>query len=250
MEAQPSEQALQEGFSRIEAALERDDGDLRALGFWRLVGEAKRRPELADRWADRIGAIDRRAFELGVQSRFPVWFGNAVLLLEALVGAAAVVFAMQAGPTAAALGLLVVLASGSGPTVAALALLAAGGAWSLSTHCLAHYVVGRAVGIRFTSYFVGGPFPPRPGLKIEYASYLRVPPGSRALMHAAGAIATKLAPFAALAFAPATDARWWGPAGLVALGILQIVTDVLFSVKASDWKKVKRELALARSSAA
>ena len=230
MEAQPSEQALQEGFSRIEAALERGDGDLRALGFWRLVGEAKRRPELADRWADRIGAIDRRAFELGVRSRFPVWFGNAVLLLEALVGAAAVVFAMQAGPTAAALGLLV-----------------AGVAWSIATHCLAHYVVGRAVGIRFTNYFVGGPFPPRPGLKIDYASYLRVPPGSRALMHASGAIATKVAPFVALAFAPATDARWWGPAGLVVLGALQIVTDLLFSVRSSDWKKVKRERAIARA---
>jgi len=230
VEAQPSEQALQEGFSRIEAALERGDGDLRALGFWRLVGEAKRRPELADRWADRIGAIDRRAFELGVRSRFPVWFGNAVLLLEALVGAAAVVFAMQAGPTAAALGLLV-----------------AGVAWSIATHCLAHYVVGRAVGIRFTNYFVGGPFPPRPGLKIDYASYLRVPPGSRALMHASGAIATKVAPFVALAFAPATDARWWGPAGLVVLGALQIVTDLLFSVRSSDWKKVKRERAIARA---
>jgi len=212
-----------------------DEGnaDLAGLGFWRSVGRVKRSPELVDRWAERIGAIDRRAFERSVRVRAPVWVGNAVLALGVLVGIAAVV-----------------LASGSGPTVAALALLAAGGAWSLSTHCLAHYVVGRAVGIRFTSYFVGGPFPPRPGLKIEYASYLRVPPGSRALMHAAGAIATKLAPFAALAFAPATDARWWGPAGLVALGILQIVTDVLFSVKASDWKKVKRELALARSSAA
>jgi hypothetical protein len=165
-----------------------------------------------------------------VRLRVPVWAGNTLLLAGVALGAGAVVFALGAAPTAAAL-----------------ALLLAGGVWSLSTHCLAHYGVGRATGIRFTHYFLGGPFPPRPGLKIDYASYLRVAAASRALMHASGAIASKLAPFVALAFAPATDARWWGPAGLVVLGVLQIVTDLVFSVRSSDWKKVKRELAVARA---
>ena len=66
-------------------------------------------------------------------------------------------------------------------------------------------------------------------------------------MHASGAIATKLAPFVALAFWPASGAPWWSGAGLLALGVLQIVTDVTLSTKSSDWKKVAREKAVARS---
>ena len=41
------------------------------------------------------------------------------------------------------------------------AMLAAGGIWSVSFHCPAHWLVGRAIGIRFTDYFLGGPPPPR-----------------------------------------------------------------------------------------
>src|SRR6185312_10683542 len=129
-------------------------------------------------------------------------------------------------------------------------LLAAGVIWSVSTHCLAHWAVGRAVGIRFTDYFLGGPFPPRPGLKTDYASYLRTPPASRAVMHASGAIATKLAPFVALAFWPGTAAPWWAAAALVLLGVVQVATDVRFSVRSSDWKRVRRERAIARELAA
>jgi hypothetical protein len=65
-------------------------------------------------------------------------------------------------------------------------------------------------------------------------------------MHAAGALATKLAPFVALAFWPATEAPAWAAWGLLALGGVQILTDSLFSVRSSDWKKVRRELGVAR----
>ena len=68
--------------------------------------------------------------------------------------------------------------------------LLAGGAWSVSLHCPAHWLAGRVAGIRFTSYFFGGPFPPRPGLKTDYATYLRADPAARAWMHASGAIVT------------------------------------------------------------
>ena len=54
-----------------------------------------------------------------------------------------------------------------GPILKGLALLAAGGIWSVSFHCPAHWVVGRAIGIRFTDYFFffflffyGSPPPP------------------------------------------------------------------------------------------
>jgi hypothetical protein len=103
------------------------------------------------------------------------------------------------------------------------------------------------VGIRFTDYFLGGPPPPRPGLKSDYATYLRADPDSRAWMHASGAIATKLAPFVALAFWPGSNAPWWAAAALAAIGVLQIVTDVAFSTRSSDWKKFRREKAIARA---
>jgi hypothetical protein len=225
---------LAEAFGRVEAALDRGETDLRALGFWRLVGEVKTDPALSGRWAGTIGRIDRSAFEARVRWRFPVWLGNAVLLSGTLAGALAVGVALRTGS----------------PVVAGLALLVAGGVWSVSWHDAAHWIVGRLVGIRFTSYFVAGPFPPRPGLKTDYATYLRTEPVARAWMHASGAIATKLAPFAALAFWPAAEASWWAAAGLLVLGVGQILTDVAFSVRSSDWKKVRRELRVARLRAA
>jgi hypothetical protein len=66
-------------------------------------------------------------------------------------------------------------------------------------------------------------------------------------MHASGAVATKLAPFLALVFFATADAAAWARFALLGLGVLLIVTDVLFSTKTSDWKKVRRELAVARA---
>ena len=65
-------------------------------------------------------------------------------------------------------------------------------------------------------------------------------------MHASGALASKLAPFLALAWWPASGAPWWAAAALAALGVLQIVTDLTLSTKSSDWKKFRREKAIAR----
>jgi len=198
-------------FGRIEAAVDAGNSDLRALGFWRLLAKVKADASLSAHWAEQAGRIDRKAFEAGVRPRFPVWFGNLVLLVGTLLGAFAVGMALGTDDE----------------TIAGLALLFAG--------------------IRFTAYFFGGPFPPRPGVKTDYASYLRASPVARAWMHGSGAVATKLAPFLALAFWPATDAPSWAAIALVALGVFQIVTDVLFSTKSSDWKKVRRELRAARA---
>jgi hypothetical protein len=232
VEARTTEQELREAFARIEVAVDGGDRDLRALGFWRLVAGVKRDPAAADRWAEQIGRIDGKAFRAGVRLRAPVWVGNLLLLIGVGVGAACVVVARAA----------------TSEVVAGLALILAGGLWSVSTHCLAHWLFGRLAGIRFSSYFVAG-LPPRPGLKTDYSSYLRADPSARAAMHASGAIATKLSPFVALLFWPGTRAPWWAAAALLALGVLQIVTDVAFSVRSSDWKKVKRERAIARARA-
>jgi hypothetical protein len=144
----------------------------------------------------------------------------------------------------------IAVAAATEGVVAGLALLAAGGAWSLGVHAPAHWVYGRAVGIRFTDYFLGGPPPPRPGIKTDYATYLRTDANRRAWFHASGAIATKIAPFVAVALAPLTNAPVWAVLLMAAYGVLQIVTDVVFSVKTSDWKKFRRERAIARATSA
>jgi hypothetical protein len=224
---------------RVENAVDAGDTELGRLGFWRLVALIKRDDELIDRYAEQVGRIDSKAFRARVRFRVPVWIGNGLLLGGAAVGVLAAVLAVRnanANP-------------GQPPDVelfSGLALLVAAGAWAIGLHSPTHWLVGRLVGIRFTDYFLGGPPPKRPGLKTDYATYLRADPRARAWMHASGALATKLAPFLALVFFGASDAAPWARYALIGFGFLLIATDVLFSTKTSDWKKVRRELAVAR----
>ncbi len=219
---------------RIEAAVDAGDNDLRALGFWRIVALIKRDDELVERHAEQAGRIDAKAFRARVRLRLPVWVGAGLMAVAIGVGIAALVLAVLAS-------------SEPRQATAGIGLVVAAGAWAAGSHSLAHYLVGRSVGIRFTDFFFTIPPPPLPGIKTDYATYLRASPVARASMHASGAIATKLAPFVALAFAPAAGAPAWSVVVLLALGIGQILTDVLFSTKRSDWKKVRRELAVARA---
>ncbi|MGZ4153191.1 MAG: hypothetical protein ACXVQ0_01780 [Actinomycetota bacterium] len=224
------EETYQDAFARIEAALDAGRTDLGDLGFWALVKRIKPDPALSEHWAAEAGRIDAEAFDRSVRWRFPVWVGNTVLLVGTGAGAAAVVIALRA----------------DNEVLAGLALVTAAGIWSVSVHGLAHWAVGRAAGIRFVSYFFRpGQFPPRPGIKTDYATYLRADPSRRASMHAAGAVATKLAPFVALAFYPASHAPAWAAWVVLAIGIGQIATDILFSRKSGDWSKVRRERAVA-----
>ncbi len=201
---------------------------LGTLGFWRAVAAVKRDPALVALFADRVADVDRRAFRRAVPLRVPAGVGLGLLVAGAAAG----------------LALLAVAPRFAHPLLD-LVLLAGFGALDLTTHGLAHVVVGTLVGIRFTDWFVDLPAKPQPGLKVDYASYLRTPPRARAWMHASGAIATKLTPFAVLPYALAIGAEPWTIVLLVAVGALQIVTDLLFSVRASDWKKFRREMRLA-----
>jgi hypothetical protein len=225
--------ATGEDLDRIEAAVDAGDHDLRALGFWPVVARVKRDPALIEAHAAQIGRIDTTAFRAAVRLRVPVWAGTLLLLAGIAAGAAAVWVAYAADC----------------PFLKGVSLLVAAGLWSVCVHGPSHWAVGRLFGIRFTDYFLGGPPPPRPGLKTDYATYLRVAPGRRAWFHASGAIATKIAPFVALAFWPGSGAPGWTAMALIALGVAQIVTDVTLSVRSSDWKKFRRERAVARSTA-
>jgi hypothetical protein len=232
----------QEAFDHIEQEVEGGRTDLAELGFWRLVRGVKVEPRLAEHWADQIGRIDQRAFRERIRFRVPVWVGNALLL----VGSAVLI---------AAIPLSLALAQDDHESMGAgiLAVVAAGGLAG-SLHDLAHWMVGRFVGIRFTAYFLDGPLRIQPGLKIDYASYLRASPGARVWMHAAGAVASKVAPFAVFAavYLPHRAAGYdlypsWSLWAILAFGVLQLFTDVSFSRRKSDWKKVRRELRVARA---
>jgi hypothetical protein len=203
--------------------------DLRALGFWRAVAAVKRHAELVDRYATRIATIDRAVFRRRVRLAFPVALGVIVLDLGLFGGLLL-------------LGIAIVV---DHPWREIIVLVAAG-AIDVTTHGLAHLAVGTLMGIDFTDWFVDLPRRPQPGFKIDYASYLRASPRRRAWMHAAGAIATKLVPFLVIPYAVAIGTETWALLALLALGVVQIVSDLLYSVKASDWKKFRREMRLAR----
>jgi hypothetical protein len=244
MEDTPPIEDHQDAFARIERAVDEGNTDLGRLGFWRLVDRIKLEPALSKHWAEQVGRIDRKASETRIRWRLPIWLGNLVLALGAVVSAALVPAALaiarrSAGPEPAISGLLVVAAA----------------AWlSVSVHCPAHYIVGRMVGIRFHSYFIGGPLRVTPGLKTDYETYLRASPSRRATMHAAGALASKAAPLAVFlgAYVPHAAAGYdllpaWSLWAVLAMGALEILTDIVWSRKVSDWKKVGRELRVAQA---
>ncbi len=204
--------------------------DLRALGFWRAVAAVKRNLAWTEVYGDRIAEIDRQAFERSVRLRFPLFVGLAALALGALVGLILAIVGLR--PPHRKSGGLFVLGS--------LILI-------VTTHDLAHYAVGQALGIRFSQAFLGGKGLIEPGLKVDYASYLRAPAQSRALMHASGAVATKLV--AILGFLVALLARLPARVSVLLAGIasLTILIDVFFSTRYSDWKRFSREIRVANA---
>ena len=138
---------------------------------------------------------------------------------------------------------LVALAYSTEEPVNGLLLLAGMGVLFITTHSLAHLVVGRLAGIRFTHWFVAGVGRPQPGVKTDYASYLKASPQGRAWMHAAGAITSKIVPFALIPAAVISGVPWWATTALVVVGVSGLITDSLLSVRKGDWKKFKREMA-------
>jgi drug/metabolite transporter superfamily protein YnfA len=115
----------------------------------------------------------------------------------------------------------------------------------VTTHGLAHLVVGRLQGMRFTHWFIGEITLPQPGVKVDYATYLTVPAHRRAWMHASGAIMSKVVPFALIPAAVASEQPTWVIWAVAAFGAISVLTDIAWSTKVSDWKKYRREMDLA-----
>jgi hypothetical protein len=216
---------------RIAEEAVKEGDPLGPTGFWKAVAAVKADPAMIEAHADRIGVIDSTAFRSWAPMTVPLWIGNLVMAGGALLGLALITWAYTLQGNAAAVSFLLGF-----------------GALLVTTHSLGHLVVGTLLGIRFTRWFIGTIGRPQPGVKLDYASYLRAPAQSRAWMHASGAIVTKLVPFALLGAALASAVPAWVVWMLVVVGIGQILTDVLWSTKASDWKKYRREMRFAQSS--
>lgn len=196
-------------------------------GFWPAVRIVKSDPELIDQFADRIGVIDKAAFNSWARLVIPIGIGTVLAVLGMLIGVAII--------SAAALV----------PEWNGIVFLLGTGVLIGTTHGLGHLVVGFVGGIRFYAWFIGRGRP-QPGVKTDYATYLRATPRARAWMHASGAVVTKAIPFLLLPVAIAVAAvPVWVSLTLLGLGILQIVTDVIWSTKSSDWAKYTRERAYA-----
>lgn len=219
--------------ARVETALDRaearvDAGQgLAGTGFWPAVTRVKQDPDLVEQYGPRIARIDDRAFRNWAFLVIPLVPGTVLAVLATLVGLGMVGWAYFLEDL-----------------VAVLVFYVGFGIVLVATHGLAHLAVGRALGIRFTAWFIGTLKRPQPGVKIDYVSYLRAGPQDRAWMHASGAVVTKIIPFAMLGAAVAAGLPWWARWGLVAIGVGSILTDALWSTKTSDWKKYRREMEL------
>jgi hypothetical protein len=219
----------------IDAALRAAEAALAAGGdpdlgpFWRAVAAVKRDAALIEEFADRIGAVDQAAFARWATIRIPLRVGTPVVALAAVAGVLVIAATYSLDDPWNGIALV-------GGTFVAMAAL----------HSLTHLAVGRAVGIPFTSWFWAiRPLLP-PGVKTDYAGYLRVPPRARAWMHASGAITTKVVPFLTVPVGVTAGAPWWSTGLVLVIAVGQVVLDSVWSVRASDWKKFRREMAIAR----
>ncbi|MGA7270583.1 MAG: hypothetical protein WB239_05870 [Acidimicrobiia bacterium] len=224
-----NEAEIRTALDDAEAAVERGES-LSDTDFWKAVGAVKRSPDLAGELGPRIAAIDQQAFRPFPMITVAIGLGTVLAVLATLVGLGCVAasYYLDQPWNWLIFGLGVV------------ALFA-------STHGLAHLITGAAMGMRFTCWFVAGPLRPQPGVKIDYATYLLVPARRRAWMHASGALFGKILPFALIPAALAADLPGWVSWVLLAFGLVQIVTDVLWSTRSSDWKRFRREMRYAGS---
>lgn len=74
-----------ETLERAQAALDRGDG-LDGTGFWKAVAAAKGDPALVEQYGDRIGAIDRSAFERWALVTVPAPVGTSLMVAGTAVG--------------------------------------------------------------------------------------------------------------------------------------------------------------------
>ncbi len=163
---------VEEVLARIEKELDKGNYEaVRGLGFYKAVREVKKDAKLAERFAARIGAIDRGLFESKVWTKLGYRTGTIIELIGAVFG---VVFLYMGVTLTGTISTLFYLAS-------AILLMTA-------LHPISHSIAGRMFGIRFHFYFLNGPLLIEPTLKVDYSTYVKASARGRALFHLAGAL--------------------------------------------------------------
>ncbi len=212
-----------EALTRAEQHLERGEG-LAGSGFWKAVRAVKDSTALAGEFSSRIARIDAKAHDDWALLTIPLWVGSIL----AATGTGTLVWLVgQAYQWAEPWNTVAMVVGGFGLMTA--------------VHSPAHLLVGRALGMRYSKWFIGSFQRPQPGVKIEYSSYLTTPPQYRAVMHAAGAVASKLALWLTFWAGFVAEIQLWG---LVILGlgaVVTTITDFTIGFKSGDWKKARRE---------
>lgn len=197
---------IQDRLREIEAAV--SSGNCGGgVEFWKITNKVKNEPQLTREFAPQIGRIDEIIFKRKAGITVGVAYGNALSILLSITGAGMLVYGLW---EKSHLGIVIVLSA---------ILLSA------SLHPIAHYIVGRLTGIRFLFYFLDGPIKIEPTIKTDYASYLRVSPSRRILMHLAGPVVTTIVPMVAITLGIILKTPPWSIAALAILIILYFSTE-------------------------
>jgi len=163
---------IRTAFKRIEEEVNR--GNLKAveeLKFWKLVEEVKKNSKLASEFAGVIGKIDSKLFDARIKLKLGYGLGTAIELFGAVMGIVILIYAVKVqGSISIVLYLL-----------SAIALMTA-------LHPISHSIAGKIYGIELKFYFLNGPLLIEPTLKVDYESYIKAEPKSRAMFHLAGAV--------------------------------------------------------------
>jgi hypothetical protein len=192
------------------------------------------------RWLER-GPVNPAATKRRVFARLSIAVGSTV----------------QAGGILAACFALWASRSAHSTAVAVTTMLLAWVLLYFSSHAIAHWLVGRLVGIRFVFYTVGGTANPEgwpPGLRwiferlpflgvqTEKLSMRNVSPGARALMWFAGVTSSAITPTLGALWAWRSGVPWSGWFCLFALGWALGTLASNWTSRTGDYAKARRAL--------
>lgn len=163
---------VEKALSRIETEVgKKNYSAVKEFGFWKVVKVAKKDPEIAGKFAERIGTIDKLLFESKIWTKLDYRTGTILELIGAVIGLSFLYF----GATSTGIESTMLY------FVSAVVFMTA-------LHPIAHSIAGRLFGIGFHFYFLNGPLLIEPTLKVDYSTYVKAPAKKRAIFHLAGAI--------------------------------------------------------------
>lgn len=127
--------------------------------------------------------------------------------------------------------------------------------WFFS-HCLAHFAIGKILGVNFLYYFVSkssltkldipiisflAKLFPVLGIKIDRSTFKSISPKKKAMVYASGTLASMISPMVCLIYAVVYLENWMGAfLSLITAG--NIVFTLIFSAKVGDLSKARNSL--------